>query len=338
MVYVSNKDFHDFQDEFLSSQYFSSHEKLFRRVLVNHKHLLHGIQSLIRDCKTPTVHYDLKANNIMMDTLTKKPIIIDFGLSFFIERALATNSLDVRKMTKMFYLFYEKYPPWCFDIIMINYIFHVMTRSKKTPDDANRVISSTRIEQRDMDVLNGILYSFLANNTALHASPSYDHSVDSVNADDAEEIEVDKREFRDKWKRLLQHFIDQKKTWLDLFRCLVAQYPSWDNYALSVIMNKLVDSLHAKHKTKRCFVQYRAILKEVLFFVPEVLPPPSPPPPPPSDGAMTTTLSTFFSFSSSSSAQVQTSMRKDATDVLDMLSRHFDNLSRAQWIALTRKK
>jgi len=61
------------------------------------------------------VHHDLKENNILMDAVNNVPVIIDFGLSFFIDK-------DKNKDTCKRNFIFEQYDFWCLDTYIASYI------------------------------------------------------------------------------------------------------------------------------------------------------------------------------------------------------------------------
>jgi len=86
-------------------------KKFYRRTMTSYLHLLQGLVYL---SEKNIVHYDIKDNNIIVQTKTGNPILIDFGLSI---ENLPTPKND------SFYTYAPDYEAWCFEIALINYIF-----------------------------------------------------------------------------------------------------------------------------------------------------------------------------------------------------------------------
>lgn len=83
-----------------------------------HLYLLRSIQLL---ANANVVHYDLKENNVMYDASNHTPVIIDFGLSLDMGTILVPRAPS-EAYKNAFYTHYEKYPPWCLDIVLASYI------------------------------------------------------------------------------------------------------------------------------------------------------------------------------------------------------------------------
>ena len=69
--------------------------------------------------QTNIVHYDLKGENIMFNTRTNKPIIIDFGLSILLKNITKAN------LKNHFYIYAPDYYIWSPEIHYLCYILHV---------------------------------------------------------------------------------------------------------------------------------------------------------------------------------------------------------------------
>lgn len=72
------------------------------------------------------VHFDLKENNVMYSDKLHVPIIIDFGMAFQISSLYSEEILK-----NIFFTSYERYPPWCPDIMCIASIVHTPQWEKK---------------------------------------------------------------------------------------------------------------------------------------------------------------------------------------------------------------
>ena len=154
------------------------------------------------------IHFDLKENNIMIDDKSKRPIIIDFGLSF--DEAAVTPSnpssptkADVEKLNKVFFTYGPDYEPWCIDICIQTYIYNLIE------DPINEKITSNEIYDilQDFFIKNNIVKELLT--------------------------EVETTNYKTELTKYLSIF--ENKPWIELSRELLKYKYSWDNYSLCVI-------------------------------------------------------------------------------------------------------
>jgi len=85
-------------------------------IMDSYKFLLHSLKLLNLN---RIVHFDFKLPNLLIDTKTKNPIVIDFGLS------IPLNDLGPKTYGKYFYTYNANYYIWSVDIHIINYVINV---------------------------------------------------------------------------------------------------------------------------------------------------------------------------------------------------------------------
>ena len=85
-------------------------------IMDSYKFLLHSLKLLNLN---RIVHFDFKLPNLLIDTKTKNPIVIDFGLS------IPINDLGPKTYGKYFYAYNANYYIWSVDIHIINYVINV---------------------------------------------------------------------------------------------------------------------------------------------------------------------------------------------------------------------
>ncbi len=158
-----------------------------------HYHLLKALEQLQ---SSNIIHYDLKANNIMIHDIKKTPIIIDFGISF--QGETKPEGADA---TNAFYVYGPEYTPWCLDIHLINYMFH------KVPDE--KPIQEEQLQEVVNDYMN--------TNSALQLLTN-----------------TEKNEMRTSWTEYLSTYINQP--WTNLYQALWESRWSWDNYSIALMM------------------------------------------------------------------------------------------------------
>jgi len=85
-------------------------------IMDSYKFLLNSLSMLNEN---GVIHFDFKIPNILIESKTKTPIIIDFGLSIPIEKLNPTN------YSKYFYAYSASYYIWPVDVHIINYVTNV---------------------------------------------------------------------------------------------------------------------------------------------------------------------------------------------------------------------
>jgi len=94
-------------------KYYKQNEKMFEKITVKTiMQLLHGLDKLN---KHGIIHMDIKENNIMVKDTQPEPTIIDFGLSFNM------NKFD---KNETFFMYVYDYSPWTIDQTMISYMLN----------------------------------------------------------------------------------------------------------------------------------------------------------------------------------------------------------------------
>ena len=171
-------------------------KQLYRRIVTSYLHLLQGLVFL---SDKNIVHYDIKDNNVIVQTKTGNPIFIDFGLSI--------DQFPMPDYTS-FYTYSPDYEPWCFDICLINHILH------KAVDKTTNEWETTPISKA---TIHEVLDEFLMKNTAW--------------------VEYFSEEERKEYRTRLQPRIESwdKKPAGEIIKELVAGWKSWDNYAVAVL-------------------------------------------------------------------------------------------------------
>lgn len=94
------------------------HNKFSNYFLNSYKIIAEGIYKLNN---SGIMHYDIKENNIICKDVQKRPILIDFGLSFVADEVL---SLKGNELFDIFYANAPQYTPWCIDIDILTYIIN----------------------------------------------------------------------------------------------------------------------------------------------------------------------------------------------------------------------
>jgi serine/threonine protein kinase len=198
LEYIKNVDIYKFLEE--STDFYF----VIRKILHSYKYLLNSIKQL---SSRQIVHFDLKPDNILIDTVRSVPIIIDFGLSLDINKVLqafAGEKTNIALLKNHFFTSYPKYYIWPIEVHYICYLLNV--NEKPTEKDIERMCD----EYVDGNEILNELYS-----------------KSFVN------------KYRSECFTNLKQYIGEKST--DVIKTIVKDsYSTWDNYSLSVIMMNLL--------------------------------------------------------------------------------------------------
>jgi len=174
---------------------------LYRKLINTHLHVLDAVKMMVSE---HIVHFDIKSQNIMYDEIQDVPIIIDFGISRELTPLLAPNFSPLRSERLMRHIFvsYDTYDYWCIDIYILSNI------GSKTILKPHSEVSEGHIK--------AILRGFIT-----------PHFLAILSADEV-------FQFKQNIKAYFSQFIENKRTWMDVFRVLIQNYSKWDNYSLAM--------------------------------------------------------------------------------------------------------
>ena len=189
--------------------------------------------------KEGIVHFDVKENNIICETSTGNPIIIDFGLSFDLSE-LKSNEKDIQieKYKDIFFIYEPKYEPWCIDVCFLNYMYNNLgdkwTEKKISKEEVDKIIND-----------------FCSNNKIIG------------------KILVENPEYKNNQTKYFQSFVNY--TWRTLFDALIKNTEKWDNYGLAILYLNLMNNmkLEVVYKDFPILKDYRDYLIELVSSTPD---------------------------------------------------------------------
>jgi len=212
-------------------------KNIFKYLFESHIHLLDGYKKLI---DAGIIHFDVKENNIVCETKTHTPIIIDFGLSFQIANIEKDNYKHV------FFTYGPDYGPWCIEIALMTYVANELGDGwQENP-----------IEQKD---ITKVLYDFFSQNDA----------IKKLFTDD------EQKEYHQKLTDLFTNeFVVKKLTWKQATDYLIKSKTTWDNYALSIVFLYIIKdmNLNSYQSIFPKFGEYIKLLKTIVLSLPEQRP------------------------------------------------------------------
>lgn len=109
-----------------------------------HLYLLRSVELLV---DANIVQFDLKENNIMYDPKNQVPVIIDFGMSADMTFITAATTTDLSTYNSTFHIYYEKYPPWCLDIVLCSFLVQNKTKNAQPNAWANKRVDVNQLLQ-----------------------------------------------------------------------------------------------------------------------------------------------------------------------------------------------
>ena len=197
----------------------------FPHFLETHIFLLNSIEKLV---KINILHYDIKENNIIYDTMNHAPVLIDFGLSINVKELVQKTNFE-----KAFYIYYDKYSPWCLEITLISFI---VTEKEWDTKPIN------------IEKLNKVIDLFFANNEVMIIISK----------------ETKTKPYINQWKTFIRKNIHKKG--IDCVNELLKYWNTWDHYALSVMYLFIICDLEWINEP--FLLQYRSVLVEHILSVP----------------------------------------------------------------------
>jgi hypothetical protein len=202
------------------------------------------------------IHYDLKQNNISIDETKRIPVIIDFGLSFRFDDLITDFDYE-----QYFYIYYDKYPPWCLEINIISFIVQEFKDLKDLQQTIKKNEKKGKKEIKKKEKKSIWKTAIIDTNNLIdivshHFKNNYvvlNFNRDTINNAEKKWIEYITKEF-------------QNKTGEFIVRELMKSWKSWDNYSLCVIFFSLFRSFFSVNDKK--YNSYLNLLIDAILSVP----------------------------------------------------------------------
>ena len=240
--YISNKIRYVGQNTI--SKYFYSMivnpKHIYRKLINTHLHLLDAVKKLYDN---NIVHFDLKSPNIMYDDIQNVPIIIDFGISKDIT-PLINPSFDITNKEYLLHKIFindEPYLYWCIDIYILSNIGY---NSYLRPN--------SQVRQNQFLIL---LDRFVSKNNFMHFI-----SMSELT------------QFKENIIRYFNTYIEQQRTWEDVFRDLIQNYTTWDNYSLALCYTRLKCIIDPLDEDMDTINTYKYMLNRIILSMPDKRP------------------------------------------------------------------
>ena len=245
-------------------QYLSDKSSDFlKKMFQSHLYLLNSFDRLV-DQKI--VHYDCKENNIMYDPKLRLPIIIDFGLSFSVDQLTSYSAYK-----NVFYTYYDKYPPWCLDIVIISFLIREYAIYIQEHDTGGNNSGGKETKKAD----NPILPNEKTESTVWEMTIDYNILIEVVNHYFQENhiIQQIKKEnstfvgeYKEKWAKYIKDQYSGKKGEY-VIQHLMESWKSWDNFAVSVMYYYILQNSDELMK-QTAVKDYKQVLFENILSLP----------------------------------------------------------------------
>lgn len=218
-----------------------------RRIVNTHLYLLNSIKLLYIK---KIIHMDLKHNNIMCN---KKPIIIDFGISYDANNLTLEN---YKKTTIPFGIKASFYIPWCIEIVLLSNISHDIF--KHNSESIEKKINES-VNQKDILYLKKIVEEYIKLHVFLQDNNLF--------------TKTEREEFTEKMNKYIEEF--NGKTWRDVWNTLTSSAATWDNYSINIMylmelkISGLLDISKLPENTNNFLFLYINIIKKNIISKPQ---------------------------------------------------------------------
>lgn len=221
---------------------------------------LYLLESVLLLKEKKIIHFDLKENNILIDQKLNVPVIIDFGLSINMD-PLLKKPIDSYLYTKTFFTYYDKYPPWCLEIVLVSFIVNSVSsvdsiwggenpRIRKPKQMNENTVDWTTLSVKKEDLLLIVDHYFEENPVI---------KMISLNI---------RQEKKEKWINWIREIYTDKKTTMHsmiMVNKLIESWTTWDTFGLSVIFFML---LHKFVLVPDKLSKYQYIIIENMLAIP----------------------------------------------------------------------
>jgi serine/threonine protein kinase len=211
--------------------------KLLNTLINCHNHLLVGLARMQNGARV--VHYDIKVQNVVFNTRSKIPIIIDFGLSFSIDdvhailsdaNAAASDFDRLKGLATYFYGYFPDYDAWPLEVHIISYIVITTVRPqllpRKTdtePETGTGTVAVADTTVITLDTLTEMVDAFILNHRFISYQP-----------------EPYRARFR---ARAIDYYSRSTvgKPGMDVVRAYVKDWKTWDYYSVAVMFLDMIE-------------------------------------------------------------------------------------------------
>lgn len=218
----------------LLDEYHRRPRTIIKKMVESYIHLLNGYKKLNDE---GVIHFDVKENNVMCEDITKKPIIIDFGLS------INVNKMKMENLSDIFFVYGPDYGSWTIEIAVISYIVQELGPNWKT-------------QTITKEIFQKIISDFIRQNYGV---------IDLLN-------EIERRTYQSQLTKFFSKYIN--KTGQEVVTEMLKYKQTWDNYAVAVIYLYIIRDMHLNEYIENSvkIKGYIDYLKYILICMPDKRP------------------------------------------------------------------
>lgn len=232
--------------------------KTFIGLIDCYNRLLNGIMLL---ADNDILHYDLKNDNILYDSVKQQPIIIDFGLSINMKnivKKFSSKKIDLsyrehKLMSEKFYVFAPDYYLWCLEIHFISFFYNGSKYDFETKSD----VSS--------EMTGGKKISFNISDNTL--TSEYVKSICTMYVTRNKTLRLFNKNFRLQYlKNSIKYFnryIGMKPELV--IKDLLLNWKTWDNFSISIMYIKIINSVFDFKQNKTIDFFYQLLLQNMHY-------------------------------------------------------------------------
>lgn len=248
IFYVGNEDVKKYMNRVIVEETETSIMYKIRLIIDMHIIILYELMQI---AEKNIIHFDLKSNNIMMNSITGLPVVIDFGMSYLIESLKTQEGIDENIIR------FESHDYWCFDILLMSEI-KKLYKNNPDVDWKSEVLTPTRKEE--------IVAQFVSDG-ATNKNGELEEPV-FINLYSAQiQVQI---------KHGLLEYLNGNSinTWGDLYNVITSPntMKTWDNYSVAVIVLlnlKTAGFNEAIGNENALWQKYIGILNNIMFAPPD---------------------------------------------------------------------
>ena len=234
--------------------------KTFIGLIDCYNHLLNGLRHL---ADIDILHYDLKNDNILYNSVKQQPIIIDFGLSInlkpilplFAKKNVTLSHRDIKLLRDKFYVFAPDYYLWCLEIHIISFFFNGSKYDFEEQSSTVRYGDSGGGRKITHELkYNTLTYEYIKQICKMYIAKN-------------KTLRVFNRKFRlDYLKNSIKYFskyIGMKPELV--IKDLLVNWKTWDNYSVSIMYIKIINSVFDFKQNKTIDFFYELLLQNMHY-------------------------------------------------------------------------